>query len=35
MGIYKAAKLGETVKLPLDEDFSSEDMKGYFESKGS
>lgn len=31
MGIYKAAKTGSSVKLPLDEGFSSVDMTGYFE----
>ena len=31
MGIYKAAKTGAKVTLPLDEDFSSVDMTGYFE----
>lgn len=30
MGIYKSAKNKTTVKLPLDEDFSSVDMTGYF-----
>ena len=30
MGIYKAAKTGETIRLPLTEDFSSIDMTGYF-----
>lgn len=30
MGIYKSAKTGKVVKLPLDEDFSSMDMTGYF-----
>lgn len=29
MGIYKSAKLGEVVKLPLDESFSSTDMSDY------
>lgn len=31
MGIYKSARDAKTVKLPLDEDFSSVDMSGYFE----
>lgn len=31
MGIYKAAKTGHAVKLPLEEDFSSVDMTGFFE----
>ena len=31
MGIYKAAKTGTKVTLPLDEDFSSVDMTGFFE----
>lgn len=31
MGIYKSAKTGKTVKLPLEENFSSVDMTGYFE----
>lgn len=30
MGIYKSSKLGEEVRLPLEEDFSSIDMEGYF-----
>lgn len=32
LGIYKAAKNGCTIKLPLSEDFSSSDMIGFFES---
>lgn len=31
MGIYKAAKTGQSVKLPLEGDFSSVDMTGFFE----
>lgn len=31
MGIYKSARDAQAVKLPLDEDFSSVDMSGYFE----
>jgi len=31
MGIYKSALTGKTVKLPLEGDFSTMDMKGYFE----
>lgn len=31
MGIYKSAKFGHTISLPLEEPFSSEDMTGYFE----
>ena len=31
MGIYKSAKTGTKVKLPLEENFSSVDMTGYFE----
>lgn len=30
MGIYKASKTGTVCKLPLDDDFSSMDMTGYF-----
>ena len=30
MGLYKSAKTGHTVELPLKEDFSSVDMTGYF-----
>lgn len=30
MGIYKAAKTQSTVRLPLEEDFSSTDMTGFF-----
>ncbi len=33
MGIYRSALLGEPVKLPLDEDFSSEKMTGFFENR--
>lgn len=33
MGIYKSAKLHQTVKLPLEEEFSSIDMSGYFEGE--
>ena len=31
MGIYRSAKTGTKVKLPLEENFSSVDMTGYFE----
>lgn len=31
MGIYKSAKTGAAVRLPLEDDFSSVDMTGYFE----
>lgn len=31
MGIYKSALTKQVVKLPLDEDFSSVDMSGYFD----
>ena len=31
MGIYKSAKTGTAVKLPLEDNFSSVDMTGYFE----
>lgn len=30
MGIYKSAKLKSAVRLPLEEDFSSSDMEGFF-----
>ena len=33
MGIYKSALERKTVNLPLDEDFSSVDMSGYFEGE--
>ena len=33
MGIYRSARDGHTVRLPLEEDFSSTDMAGYFDKR--